>query len=126
MVRVSVQAYDADSDLIQSTAYADATDSYTTCYEYDPRDRLTGTLTPDGVATILTLDNAGDATETDTYGGSTYSSGIVTGALGAKTTASYRQPRPSLRNRTSTTSTPAARSTTIACRPTIGTTRPAT
>ena len=39
MVRVSVQAYDADSDLIQSTAYADATDSYTTCYEYD---RATG------------------------------------------------------------------------------------
>ena len=72
MVLVSSSTYDADGNLISTTSYANATDHYTTCYQYDSYDRQIGTVGPDGVATMYTLDNLGNVTEIDTYAHAAY------------------------------------------------------
>ena len=87
MMLVSQMEYDngeaGDGNLTESREYFDSgtSDYYTTCYEYDWRNRLTGVLGPDSVATILTLDNLGRTTDTYTYAGATYGEGsILTGS----------------------------------------------
>jgi RHS repeat-associated protein len=79
MVKISSSTYDADGNLIESTAYASATVSYPTYYQYDWRDRQMGTVGPDGVATMdvdsdgnEAIDNLGEVTETRTYADATY------------------------------------------------------
>ena len=65
-----------DSDLTSSTTYAGdgSGDAYTTYYEYDSRDCLTGTLAPDGVATIVpdpadNIDNLDEVLQTQSFPG---------------------------------------------------------
>ena len=94
MVEVASYAYNADGDVTSSTQYDGYGHSYTTYAQYDWRDRQIGALGPDGVATILTLDNLGRTTETDTYSSATYNSTIgqittSSGNLRAKSTSSY-------------------------------------
>ncbi|TWT37190.1 tRNA(Glu)-specific nuclease WapA precursor [Posidoniimonas corsicana] len=89
MYKAALNIYDfdqagGDSNQTETRIYFDsgANDFYTTYYEYDWRNRLTGTLEPDYVATVLTLDNLGRTTESQVFGGSSYSSNaIVTGDL---------------------------------------------
>ena len=89
MYLVSASIYDAglsggDSNLTESRSYfgPDATDYYTTRYQYDARDRMTGVLGSDGVASIETLDNLGQTSRSQTYANCTYVAGaIVTGTL---------------------------------------------
>ena len=73
MVKISSATYDVDGNLIESRAYygSGANSYYATCYQYDWRDRLIGTLGPDSVARIVTLDNLGRATESQTFAAAT-------------------------------------------------------
>ena len=98
MVLVSQSVYSPDGNLLRTTESADATDTYTTYYRYNWQDEQAATLAPDAVATVLTLDNFGDITETDTYGGITQyefsqyadaGTALPASQLRAKTTASY-------------------------------------
>ena len=79
MYLVTANSYDADGNLTQATQYVDDNpdDNRVTYYEYDWQDRQIGTLTPDGVATIDTLDNQGETTEEQTYADATYVSGAI-------------------------------------------------
>ena len=71
--------YDADGNLLSTTQYVDSSpsDDRTTYYQYDWRDRLTGTLNAAGVATIDTLDNLGETTDIQTYSGASMSGGQI-------------------------------------------------
>ena len=104
MYELTHHTYDADGNLIscqsftglnQSGSLITAPDytgtnvSRTTYYQYDGDDELTGTLKPNGVATIQTLDNAGEAVNTQTYAAATWDDDEID--LGAGTQ------RPSLR-----------------------------
>ena len=96
MHKATANVYDfngvGDGNLTAVTDYFSAAggDSSVTYYQYDWHDRLTGTLTPDGVAVIDMLDNLGKVTESQTYAGSSYSSGqIVPGNLRAQSQTSY-------------------------------------
>ena len=63
---------------------------YASYSQYDWQDRQTGTLGPDGVATISWLDNLGEVGVTETFGGSTYSAGqIVEGDMLGSSNALY-------------------------------------
>ena len=94
MVKISGSVYDGgqaggDGLLTESDSYygSGSGNYYARKYQYDWRDRQTGSLGPDGVATMPTLDNLGDTTETQSFAGSTYSSGqIVTGNLRSQST----------------------------------------
>jgi RHS repeat-associated protein len=70
MVKVSESVYDAggvgDGDLTESRAYHGNSAYYATVYAYDFRNRLTGQRGPDGVATLLTLDNLGQTVQVET------------------------------------------------------------
>lgn len=99
MKLVSWNHYDFDQSggdglLTRTDSYFDDTHCYSTYYQYDSRDRLVGTLTPDGVAMVATLNNLGRTIQTDTYAGATYNSGthqIVTssGNLRAEVVMKY-------------------------------------
>jgi hypothetical protein len=96
MHKVSDNVYDSngvgDGDLTQTDSFFDATpgDDYTTRYQYDWRDRLSATLGANGVATFAMIDNLGETTESQTYSGSTFSSGqIVAGNLRAQSLSSH-------------------------------------
>ena len=80
LYKLSHSGYDTDGNLTESDAYFDPKGSSgprTTYYQFDWGDRQTGTLGPDGVATISTLDNLDEATQTQTYANATYSSGAI-------------------------------------------------
>ena len=88
MVLVSQDIYDngaagGDGLLTEARAYYDDSDYYATDYQYDWRDRQTGVLQPDQVATIEKLDNAGNATKTQVFASASYSfdSGSPTGSI---------------------------------------------
>ena len=103
MVKVASSTYDADGNLTSTTSWADADTSYTTYYQYDWRDRQTGTLGPDGVATldqyydgsnnvVAGIDNLGRVTGTQTYAQASYNSGthqIVTDPLNLRAQTEY-------------------------------------
>ena len=87
MYEVTQNSYDPDGDLVSCQSYTGLNQSgslitapdytgtnvsRTTYYQYDGEDDLTGTLAPNGVATIQTLDNAGEAVNTQTYAAATW------------------------------------------------------
>ena len=82
MYKVSANVYDSggigDGNLTSSISYASASTTYTTSYQYDWRDRMTGVIGPDGVASIQTLDNLGQTKWDRTYANASYSAGVIT------------------------------------------------
>ena len=96
MVKISGSVYDGgqaggDGLLTESDSYygSGSGNYYASNYQYDWQDRQTGSLGPDGVAEIDTLDNLGDTTRSQTYAESSYNSGtgqIVTGNLRSQST----------------------------------------
>ena len=92
--------YDADGNQLWSTSWADASTSYATSYQYDWRDRQTGELGPDGVATVYEyfdasnnlvsgIDNLGRIIGTQTYGGISSLSSLPSVDLRAQTRSLY-------------------------------------
>ena len=87
MQTTAVYVYDnnlvGDSNLTESRAYfgSGANDYYPTYYQYDYRDRLVGTLGPDGMATVVTLDNLDEATLSQTYANASYDNGTKNGQI---------------------------------------------
>jgi RHS repeat-associated protein len=71
MVLVKDYTYDTggigDGNLTQTRSYADASQIYTTSFQYDWRDRQIQSRGPDKVALMRTLDNLGRATTEQTY-----------------------------------------------------------
>ena len=85
LYKVSHSTYDVDGNLIESDAYYDTSGYATplsTYYQFDWQDRQTGILGPDGVATINTLDNLGETTESQTYANATISGGVINYSAG--------------------------------------------
>lgn len=73
-----------DSNLTEKFTFfgAGSGEYYLTNYEYDWRNRQIGSLGPDGVAALLSLDNLGRITQSQAYANSTYLSGeIIEGDL---------------------------------------------
>jgi hypothetical protein len=107
MYKVSASSYDLDGDLlvnqtytglngddgvlITGYGYTGANVQQTTFNQYDWRDREVGTLAPNGVATISTLDNLSEVTETQTYADAS-DDGVIeysSGDLRAQTVSEY-------------------------------------
>jgi RHS repeat-associated protein len=78
--------------LITANGYTGTNIQETTFNQYDWQDREVGTLAPNGVATISTLDNLGEVTESQTYADATDVDGVIEtspGDLRAQTVSDY-------------------------------------
>ena len=85
MYKATLNVYDngaagGDSNLTDTRTFFGngGSDFYDTYQAYDWRDRKIAMLGPDGVATVLTLDNLSQTTESQTYANSTFDSGAIT------------------------------------------------
>lgn len=104
MLQTAAYEYDGggvgDGNLTEQTAIASATESYTTSYGYDWRNRMVDRRGPDRVAMKSTLDNLGQATVVETYADADADFTIDTSELRGKTEASFDEQGRTFQTRT--------------------------